>query len=193
MALANYEDRFVIPTTHREVGADAYELQRIVRLLVRQQLLIRGQRCDAVLRRPIKTAGEEPHGDIGMTMKKRARTFKVLSALLSYPSEDLRSATEELKDVLRTEGIVSGGQLTRLESFIDEFRDRDIYDLQERYTLLLIALARCRSISSSMCLEKAATAARPWWILHSTMSAAVLSYRAVNCPTICRCFSSSCR
>ena len=27
MAIANYEDRFVIPTTHREVGADAYELR----------------------------------------------------------------------------------------------------------------------------------------------------------------------
>ncbi|MCW5699349.1 MAG: nitrate reductase subunit beta [Rhodospirillales bacterium] len=27
MALANYEDRFVIPTTHREVGEDAYDLR----------------------------------------------------------------------------------------------------------------------------------------------------------------------
>ncbi len=27
MAIANYEDRFVIPTTHREVGQDAYELR----------------------------------------------------------------------------------------------------------------------------------------------------------------------
>ena len=27
MAIANYEDRFVIPTTHRETSADAYELR----------------------------------------------------------------------------------------------------------------------------------------------------------------------
>jgi nitrate reductase beta subunit len=27
MAIANYEDRFVIPTTHREIGEDAYELR----------------------------------------------------------------------------------------------------------------------------------------------------------------------
>ena len=27
MALANYEDRFVIPTAHRELGADAYDLR----------------------------------------------------------------------------------------------------------------------------------------------------------------------
>jgi nitrate reductase beta subunit len=27
MAIANYEDRFVIPTTHRELGEDAYDLR----------------------------------------------------------------------------------------------------------------------------------------------------------------------
>jgi nitrate reductase beta subunit len=27
MAIANYEDRFVIPTAHREVGEDAYRLK----------------------------------------------------------------------------------------------------------------------------------------------------------------------
>ncbi len=79
-----------------------------------------------------------------MTTQKRARTFKVLSALLCYPSEELQSATGELKQVLRAEGLVPRGQLTRLEALIDEFRDRDIYDLQERYTLLF---DRTRSLS----------------------------------------------
>jgi nitrate reductase beta subunit len=27
MAIANYEDRFVIPTTHRELGEDTYDLR----------------------------------------------------------------------------------------------------------------------------------------------------------------------
>ena len=36
MAIANYEDRFVIPTTHREYAEDAFDLQGLVRLLVRQ-------------------------------------------------------------------------------------------------------------------------------------------------------------
>ena len=27
MAIANYEDRFVIPTSHREIGEDAYDLR----------------------------------------------------------------------------------------------------------------------------------------------------------------------
>ena len=27
MAIANYEDRFVIPTAHRELGEDAYDMR----------------------------------------------------------------------------------------------------------------------------------------------------------------------
>ncbi len=38
MAIANYEDRFVIPTSHREVDEDAYELRGSVRLLLRRWL-----------------------------------------------------------------------------------------------------------------------------------------------------------
>ncbi len=79
-----------------------------------------------------------------MTTPKRARTFKVLSALLSYPSAELQGSTEELRDVLRSEGLITGGQLKRVESLIDEIRDRDLYDLQERYTLLF---DRTRSLS----------------------------------------------
>ena len=79
-----------------------------------------------------------------MSSQKRARTFKVLSALLSYPSEELNAATEELRQVLRSEGLITGGQLKRVEAFLDEFRDRDLYDLQERYTLLF---DRTRSLS----------------------------------------------
>jgi len=71
-----------------------------------------------------------------MTSQKRARTFKVLSALLSYPTEELKSATEELRGVLREESIVTGAHLRGLEALLDDLRDRDIYDSQERYTLL---------------------------------------------------------
>jgi nitrate reductase delta subunit len=79
-----------------------------------------------------------------MNTKKRARTFKVLSALLSYPSSELQAASEELREVLRSEGLIVGKQLERMEAFLDEFRDRDLYDLQERYTLLF---DRTRSLS----------------------------------------------
>lgn len=79
-----------------------------------------------------------------MTTDKRARTFKVLSALLSYPSEGLQAATEELRHVLRSEGLVKGHHLRQLETLLDEIRDGDLYDLQERYTLLF---DRTRSLS----------------------------------------------
>ena len=79
-----------------------------------------------------------------MTSQKRARTFKVLSVLLSYPTEELKSATEELRDVLRSEAIITGGHLRSLENLLDDLRDRDIYDSQERYTLLF---DRTRSLS----------------------------------------------
>ncbi|MDH3581165.1 MAG: nitrate reductase molybdenum cofactor assembly chaperone [Hyphomicrobiales bacterium] len=79
-----------------------------------------------------------------MTRPVRARTFKVLSALLTYPSDELKSATEDLRSVLRSEGVVKGGSLQRVEALIDEIRDRDLYDLQERYTLLF---DRTRSLS----------------------------------------------
>lgn len=74
----------------------------------------------------------------------RARTFKVLSALLSYPTAELQSATEELRDVLRNERLVTGRNLAGLEKLLDDIRDRDLYDLQERYTLLF---DRTRSLS----------------------------------------------
>ncbi len=44
MAIANYEDRFVIPTAHREVGEDAYDLRGSCGFSLRQRLLGRHQR-----------------------------------------------------------------------------------------------------------------------------------------------------
>lgn len=82
-----------------------------------------------------------------MTTQRRARTFKVLSALLSYPTEELQAATGELRDVLRDEGLVTGAHLRNLEEMLDDLRDRDIYDAQERYTLLF---DRTRSLSLHM-------------------------------------------
>ncbi len=79
-----------------------------------------------------------------MINQKRARTFKVLSALLSYPTEELKSAAEEFRHVLREEALVKGANLRNLEALLDDLRDRDIYDAQERYTLLF---DRTRSLS----------------------------------------------
>ena len=65
-----------------------------------------------------------------------ARTFKVMAALLNYPTADIQAAGPELKAVLVEEGLLSLGQQTRLGHLIDQLADRDLYDLQERYVSL---------------------------------------------------------
>jgi len=73
-----------------------------------------------------------------------AVTFKVLSALLSYPTVELQQATGELFDALRDEALLSRAASRGLERLIGEISDGDIFDLQERYILLF---DRTRSLS----------------------------------------------
>lgn len=72
------------------------------------------------------------------------KTFKVLSALLSYPTEELKAAAPAFKSALAAEGLVSGRERASLETVIDEIVGGDLYDLQERYVLLF---DRTRSLS----------------------------------------------
>ena len=73
-----------------------------------------------------------------------AKTFKALSALLSYPTPELQQAAGELAGVLDAEGLVTGRIRRHLQVLIDDIAGGDIYDLQERYTLLF---DRTRSLS----------------------------------------------
>lgn len=73
-----------------------------------------------------------------------ATTLKVLSALLSYPTEELRQAVPELHAVVASEGIVSGKEREALDHLLDDIASHDLYDLQERYVLLF---DRTRSLS----------------------------------------------
>ena len=77
MAIANYEDRFVIPTAHRELGADAYDMRGSCGFTF-------GNGC---------SGGESETNLFGSPRKAKnsdgdhvMKTFKVLSALLSYPT-----------------------------------------------------------------------------------------------------------
>lgn len=72
------------------------------------------------------------------------RTFKVLSALLSYPTADLQAAANELRASLKAEAIVPQDFAGPLDSLIDELATGDLYDLEERYVLLF---DRTRSLS----------------------------------------------
>ena len=73
-----------------------------------------------------------------------AKTLKVLSALLSYPTEELREAVPELRAVVDGESIVSSGERDALDHLLDDIASHDLYDLQERYVLLF---DRTRSLS----------------------------------------------
>jgi len=72
------------------------------------------------------------------------RTFKVLSALLNYPSAELQMAVPELTAALDREALVSRAIRRQLDVLLQEIAAGDLYDLQERYVLLF---DRTRSLS----------------------------------------------
>lgn len=71
-------------------------------------------------------------------------TFKVLSALLTYPTETLQVAARDLHAALKEEGLVQATRLSGLGRLLTEIENRDLFDLQERYVLLF---DRTRSLS----------------------------------------------
>ncbi|MCR6736947.1 MAG: nitrate reductase molybdenum cofactor assembly chaperone [Afipia sp.] len=64
------------------------------------------------------------------------KTFKILSALLTYPSQDLIAAAPEFGAVLDSENIVPAAQRRALDILIEEIAIGELYDLQEGYGLL---------------------------------------------------------
>lgn len=73
-----------------------------------------------------------------------AKTFKVLSLLLTYPEEEIQEAAEEMKQILAREKLVPANCLAGLNFLLEELAEGDLYDLQERYLLLF---DRSRSLS----------------------------------------------
>jgi nitrate reductase molybdenum cofactor assembly chaperone NarJ/NarW len=65
-----------------------------------------------------------------------ARTFKVLSALLSYPAEELQEAAEELRAALLDEALLPEATQADVDRLIADFAASDLYGLQERYVEL---------------------------------------------------------
>ncbi|MEW6644911.1 MAG: nitrate reductase molybdenum cofactor assembly chaperone [Pseudomonadota bacterium] len=65
-----------------------------------------------------------------------AATFKALSALLSYPGEDLQAGTAEIEAIIRAEGLVDPDVCAQLEALLTELAQGDVFALQERYVEL---------------------------------------------------------
>ncbi|REF72160.1 MULTISPECIES: nitrate reductase molybdenum cofactor assembly chaperone [Paracoccus] len=75
------------------------------------------------------------------------KSFKALSALLSYPSEELIAALTEIDAVLHAEGLLGPKRMEEIARLLQELRQGDLYDLQERYVLLF---DRSRSLSLNL-------------------------------------------
>lgn len=71
-------------------------------------------------------------------------TYRALSALLSYPTDDLVAALPEIRAALRRERLIPAAELRALDAVIDDMESRDLYDVQERYVELF---DRSRSLS----------------------------------------------
>ncbi len=62
--------------------------------------------------------------------------FKAFSALLSYPTEDLRQALPEIAAAIRSSSLVGERERDRLSALIDEIGAGDLLDAEERYVAL---------------------------------------------------------
>ena len=72
------------------------------------------------------------------------RTFKVLSALLTYPTAEMQAALPELAAAIKQEALLPVAVGRQLDLLLSEIATGDLYDLQERYVLLF---DRTRSLS----------------------------------------------
>ncbi len=73
-----------------------------------------------------------------------SNSFKALSALLSYPTQELKDAAGEIGGILRAEALAPGWALSQLDRLILELETLELYELQERYVFLF---DRTRSLS----------------------------------------------
>jgi nitrate reductase delta subunit len=63
-------------------------------------------------------------------------TFRALSALLSYPTAELKSAAGEIQSLILGEGLAPADVAQRLDKLIADLKGLDLYELQERYVFL---------------------------------------------------------
>ena len=75
------------------------------------------------------------------------RTFKALSALLTYPGAELQQAVGEIRQAIEDEALLSPAARAALQPLLHDLEHMDLYDLQERYVLLF---DRSRTLSLNL-------------------------------------------
>ncbi len=74
-------------------------------------------------------------------------TFKALSVLLSYPTDDHKAAVGEIRKIIASEGILSSGAVASIQPLLDDMEALDLYELQESFVLLF---DRSRTLSLNL-------------------------------------------
>jgi nitrate reductase beta subunit len=138
MAIANYEDRFVIPTHAPRIRREHLQRARRLRLLLRQRLLRRHQRSQPVWQRH-----EAHHPHQGGNLMQRnplhndlATTLRALARLLEYPGSELRGHLPELRAALHGARAVSRQRLAQLDALVDGLLAQGDMDAEEDYVQL---------------------------------------------------------
>ncbi|MGY6706050.1 nitrate reductase molybdenum cofactor assembly chaperone [Roseinatronobacter sp.] len=75
------------------------------------------------------------------------KTYRALSALLTYPTTDLQAAVPVIWQTLSSEGLLHPSALAKLEPLLRDLEQGDIFDLQERYVL---QFDRARTLSLNL-------------------------------------------
>ena len=164
MAIANYEDRFVIPSTHREYAENTFDVRGGCGFSF-------GNGCSDGAERdqPVRQREEAHHshqgGGLTMTVTSKTRapplSLRVLARLLSYPDAELRGHLPEMRDALRAEGALSAARLAELDALMRCARAAAIRSTPRPTTWSCsTAAAPPRCTCSSTCMATRATAAR---------------------------------
>ncbi len=105
LAIANYEDRFVIPSAHRGSAFRCLRRAFRLRLQLRQRLFRRQQ----LRRQPVRRQADQPprrdpgRADPGVSaMNDHSQLFRLLALLLDYPRAELREESLGLHALIRT-------------------------------------------------------------------------------------------
>ncbi|KXF74831.1 nitrate reductase [Paramesorhizobium deserti] len=75
------------------------------------------------------------------------KTFKALSALISYPTSDLVAALPDIRDLLHEERLLAQERLADLDRLFGWIEETGLYELEETYVLLF---DRSRALSLNL-------------------------------------------
>ena len=135
MAIANYEDRFVIPTSHREYAENAFDLRGGCGFSF-------GNGCSdgAVRDQPVwwQQGAHHSHQVHGLstrsnTMKDNRYSLRALAMLLGYPDAALRANLSQLIEAIDTEGAVPAARRLELKALAAELTRMDPMEVESRY------------------------------------------------------------